>query len=519
MSNLGSSQQVVLGGAEDTVSIITTEPALQKNKSNDSNIDEALASASGTETVTASSSLEAALLLNSVGSALKMMDESAPNNDGPVPAPQPLPCMVHPSTAASISSSSPPSVSPVYWTPIQRIQQINEYWAAASLPPQALCPSPLSKPAMGMCEIDALLGKTLTEGFGSMTFWQRFVDEFFEEERTVSSSSHGSSPGTSSSSMGDGGDNRFQLLGGEVGLLLTVQEAAFPHIPCSPSLATSNAAPVAATQISSTLPSKCGDGKLVNLHERFTTSTSTSSASSSSANAQVYHGIGVPRRPYFIPRSLLPRFFWTMAGGVENPSSYPHSPLPTPNTAQNGGKKGSSAAAASAQNESPMTRCHLRMQRVREVLQPVTRRPPPASTLPNHLYHSSPLLLLLLEPAESVLQISRLNGLQTEQSGSLRLWFAIKTGKIVRWEWSVESACEWRMTIPSWIAHLHHLHLPNNSTNGGLYGSANGSGSTSGSSGHGKRQMSTRLIAGFTSRTWGVLEVQTKLENNLHPIF
>lgn len=250
----------------------------------------------------------------------------------------------------------------VYWTPIQRIQQINEFWAAASQPP-------LSPPNP----------KMTAEGFGSMAYWQRYVEEFYEVD----------APGSS-----------------DVGVVIWVQESAFKTTP----------------------------------HH---------SGSSSNGVGGGYGNIGVAKRPYFIPRSLLPRFFWTMSGGVENS-------IPI-----NGGDDHSSGLLKSA--ESPMTRCHIRMQRVRESFVQVPRRGSPGG---NHT-------LLLLEPAESVLQVSRQSGIQTEQYGSMRLWFSVHAGKVVRWEWSVEAAYEWRLL---------------------------GSGAASFSKG-------SKLIAGFSPRTWGVLEV------------
>ena len=141
------------------------------------------------------------------------------------------------------------------------------------------------------------------------------------------------------------------------------------------------------------------------------------------------------QRPYFIPRPLIARFFWTMAGGLESTKI----------------------------SEPPMANCRLTIERVKESFASVKRIAVQSS-------------LILLEAGASTLQVTRSNGLQTEQRGSMKLWFSAQS-KIVRWELTVEESTEWRMAANPGL-HLGY---------------------------HGK---SLKLVAGFTPRTWAVLEVQ-----------
>ena len=113
-------------------------------------------------------------------------------------------------------------------------------------------------------------------------------------------------------------------------------------------------------------------------------------------------------------------------------------------------------------SEPPMTNCRLTIERVKESFANVKRVS----------MHSN---LILLEAGASTLQVIRSNGLQTEQRGNTKLWFSAQS-KIVRWEWTVEGWTEWKMAA-----------------NPGVHAGY-----------HGK---SLKLVAGFTPRTWAVLEV------------
>lgn len=255
-----------------------------------------------------------------------------------------------------------------FWTPIQKLHQINEYWASAATPPQIVNSIMAGTSAASLTTASV---PPSADSYGSMVYWQKFVEEFFDADAF---SGLPNTPSASSLLLGSSGGSSSS----DIGLIVWVQEAA------------------------------------IKMHERNV-------------------GVPVPKKPYFIPRSLIPRFFWTMAGGVESEKM----------------------------SEPPMTRCHLAVDRVRESFVTVQRRGQTST-------------LLLLETAASTLQIRRSNGLLTEQCGSLRLWFTMQS-RIVRWEWNVESAYEWRL-VPT-------------STYSGYHGKT------------------LKLIAGFTPRTWGVLEV------------
>lgn len=249
-----------------------------------------------------------------------------------------------------------PPVERPFWTPIQRVHQVNEYWATActSLPAQSI---PATTPSNNNNNSNQPQGQP---SFGSMSYWQTFVEEFFEAD-----------PNTANSPVNSPSD---------IGLLVYINENA------------------------------------VKSNERVAASISS-------------------RRPYFIPRPLIARFFWTMAGGLESTKI----------------------------NEPPMASCRLTIERVKESFANVKRAN----------VHSS---LILLEANVSTLQVTRSNGLQTEQRGNTKLWFSAQS-KIVRWEWTVEGSAEWRMAASP-----------------GLH-----------SGYHGK---SLKFVAGFTPRTWAVLEVQ-----------
>lgn len=255
-----------------------------------------------------------------------------------------------------------------FWTPVQKLHQINEYWASAATPPQITASLVAGT---GVANAPAVPVSPSTDSYGSMLYWQKFVEEFFDADAFGGLSS---APSSSSLLLGSGGGSSSS----DIGLIVWVQETA------------------------------------IRMHERNV-------------------GVPVPKKPYFIPRSLIPRFFWTMAGGVESEKM----------------------------SEPPMTRCHLAVDRIRESFVTVQRRGQTST-------------LLLLETATATLQIRRSNGLLTEQCGSLRLWFTMQS-RIVRWEWNVESAYEWRLVATSVYSGYHGKTL--------------------------------KLIAGFTPRTWGVLEV------------
>lgn len=272
-----------------------------------------------------------------------------------------------PDQVTSSISNNLVAVQPIersFWTPIQRVHQINEYWATActSLSTQSI---PAATPSHnGSNNPNQSQGQP---SFGSMPYWQAFVEEFFEADPNATNG-----PVNSPS---------------DIGLLVYINENA------------------------------------VKSNERAIAAAAANTSS---------------RQPYFIPRPLIARFFWTMAGGLESTKI----------------------------NEPPMASCRLVIERVKESFTNVKRAN----------IHSS---LILLEANASTLQVTRSNGLQTEQRGNTRLWFSAQS-KIVRWEWTVEGSAEWRM--------------------------ASNSGSHSGY--HGK---SLKLIAGFTPRTWAVLEVHDTL--------
>lgn len=267
--------------------------------------------------------------------------------------PDPVPTTTNATNNDNLTVTQP--IERPFWTPIQRIHQVNEYWATAcvSLFTQSI---PATMPSHNS-------NSNQPQGqpsFGSMSYWQTFVEEFFEAD-----------PNTTNGPVNFPSD---------IGLLVYINEGAVKN------------------------------------GERVATSISS-------------------RRPYFIPRPLIARFFWTMAGGLESTKI----------------------------TEPPMASCRLTIERVKESFANVKRVN----------VHSN---LILLEANVSTLQVTRCNGLQTEQRGSTKFWFSAQS-KIVRWEWTVEEWTEWRMAASP-----------------GLHAGY-----------HGK---SLKLIAGFTPRTWAVLEVR-----------
>ena len=72
-----------------------------------------------------------------------------------------------------------------FWTPIQRVHQINEYWATASCPTLPAQLIPATMPLQHNINNDSSVTghdhpSQGQANFGSMSYWQSFVDEFFE---------------------------------------------------------------------------------------------------------------------------------------------------------------------------------------------------------------------------------------------------------------------------------------------------------------------------------------------------
>ena len=272
-----------------------------------------------------------------------------------------------------------------FWTPLQKIHQMSEFWnrGAVSIFASSSTSSPETNAAsnFGNASNGGNIKREESKkqlAFGQMSYWYQFVEEFFEYEPA--------SPTSSANTAGD------------IGLFIYVSEAA------------------------------------IRSHERNST-------------------VNAPKKPYFIPRSLIPRFFWTMSGGVETEKVH----------------------------EAPMNRLEMSLCSVKESFVRVQRRGYPNGNNPNGegtrtaSQGSTTNQLLLLDSTNSTFRVTRDNGLLTDQTGTMRLWFS-QSSKIVRWEWCVEQAYEWRL-CPT-LAYPGY---------------------------HGK---SLKLIAGFSSRTWGVLEVR-----------
>ena len=136
------------------------------------------------------------------------------------------------------------------------------------------------------------------------------------------------------------------------------------------------------------------------------------------------------KRSFFVPRQLLARFFWSW---IEE------------SCCQEG-----------------MPRCRLLFDGIHETQTKIQRK-------------GFPTAVFMIEiVGGGILQINR-PAVLSEQSGDIRFWFSKATGKLIRWEWSVEKFSEWHLT---------------------------------GSNLTGKP---TLLASGFGSKTWGVLEVKNEL--------